>query len=147
MADSTKSSVSISAAPAQVLDVIADFDAYPEWTGQIKQAEILTEDEQGWPQEVRMTLDGGVIKDTYTLAYSWDVTEDGTGVVSWQLVKSSILKALDGAYRLSVGADGTDVTYELSVELSIPVIGMIRRKAEKTIVETALKGLKKRVES
>lgn len=147
MADSTKSSVTIKAAPAQVLDVIADFDGYPEWTGQIKQAEVLREDEQGWPAEVRMMLDAGVIKDTYTLAYTWDVGEDGTGVVSWHLVESNILKSLDGVYRLTGTADTTDVTYELSVDLSIPVIGMIRRKAEKTIIETALKGLKKRVES
>lgn len=147
MADSTKSSVSIKAAPAKVLDVIADFDGYPEWTGQIKKAEVLSEDEQGWPHDVRMTLDAGAIKDTYTLAYSWDVSEDGTGIVSWQLIKSSILKALDGSYRLTGDGADTEVTYELSVDLSIPVIGMIRRKAEKTIIDTALKGLKKRVES
>lgn len=146
MADSTKSSVSIKAAPAEVLDVIADFDGYPEWTGQIKKAEVLSEDEQGWPLQVQLTLDAGVIKDTYVLAYTWDVAEDGTGVVSWELVKSSILKALDGVYRLTGDGETTDVTYELSVDLSIPVIGMIRRKAEKTIIETALKGLKKRVE-
>ncbi|MGN6415182.1 SRPBCC family protein [Flexivirga sp.] len=146
MADSTRSSVTIQAAPAEVLDVIADFDSYPEWTGQIKQAEVLREDEQGWPEQVQLTLDAGVIKDTYVLAYTWDVAEDGTGVVSWQLVKSSILKSLDGVYRLTGAGDTTDVTYELTVDLSIPVIGMIRRKAEKTIIDTALKGLKKRVE-
>lgn len=146
MAESTKSSVSIQAPPAQVLDVIADFDGYPEWTGQIKQAEVLSEDEQGWPEQVRLTLDAGVIRDTYVLSYNWDVREDGTGVVTWELVKSTILKSLDGVYRLSGTDDRTDVVYELSVDLSIPVIGMIRRKAEKTIIETALKGLKKRVE-
>lgn len=146
MADSTKSSVSIKAAPAEVLDVIADFDGYPEWTGQIKHAQVLSEDEQGWPLQVQLTLDAGVIKDTYVLAYTWDVAEDGTGIVSWKLVKSSILKALDGVYRLTGDGETTDVTYELTVDLSIPVIGMIRRKAEKTIIETALKGLKKRVE-
>lgn len=146
MADSTKSSVSIKAAPAEVLDVIADFDGYPEWTGQIKKADVLSEDGQGWPLQVQLTLDAGVIKDTYVLAYTWDVAEDGTGVVSWELVKSSILKSLDGVYRLSGNGTTTDVVYELSVDLSIPVIGMIRRKAEKTIIETALKGLKKRVE-
>lgn len=146
MAESTKSAVTIKAPPARVLDVIADFDCYPEWTGQIKHAKVLIEDDQGWPLEVELTLDAGVIKDTYVLAYTWDVDEDGTGVVTWELVRSSILKSLDGVYRLSGDDDGTDVVYELTVDLSIPVIGMIRRKAEKTIIETALKGLKKRVE-
>jgi hypothetical protein len=41
---------------------------------------------------------------------------------------------------------GTEVTYTLSVELSIPMIGMLRRKAEKIIIDTALKELKRRVE-
>ncbi|WP_265444083.1 SRPBCC family protein [Flexivirga meconopsidis] len=146
MADSTQSSVVIKASPAQVLDVIADFDAYPEWTGQIKSAEVLSEDADGWPEQVQLTLDAGVIKDTYTLDYTWDVVEDGTGVVSWTLVKSTILKELDGVYRLVADGAGTRVTYELTVDVSIPVIGMLRRKAEKTIIDTALKGLKKRVE-
>jgi hypothetical protein len=39
------------------------------------------------------------------------------------------------------------VHYRLAVDVKIPMIGMIKRKAEKVIVDTALKGLKKRVES
>jgi len=41
----------------------------------------------------------------------------------------------------------TTVTYSLAVDLNIPMIGMLRRKAEKVIIDTALKGLKRRVES
>ena len=42
---------------------------------------------------------------------------------------------------------GTKVTYDLEVDLKIPMIGMLKRKAEKVIIDTALKELKKRVES
>ncbi|TWE13013.1 SRPBCC family protein [Rudaeicoccus suwonensis] len=146
MADSTQSSVVINATPAKVLDVIADFDGYPEWTGQIKSATVVVEDEDGWPEQVELTLDAGVIKDTYTLSYVWDVVENGTGTVEWHLVKSTILKAMDGVYRLVADGDTTRVTYELSVDVTIPVIAMLRRKAEKMIIDTALKGLKKRAE-
>ena len=38
------------------------------------------------------------------------------------------------------------LTYELAVDVRIPMIGMVRRKAEKRIIDTALKGLKQRVE-
>jgi hypothetical protein len=31
--------------------------------------------------------------------------------------------------------------------VSVPIIGMLRRKAEKVIIDTALKGLRRRVES
>jgi ribosome-associated toxin RatA of RatAB toxin-antitoxin module len=146
MADRTESSVVVGAEPAEVLDVIADFEAYPEWTGAVREAEIVEEDEDGWALQVRFTLDAGAIRDTYTLAYEWDIDEDGTGTVSWTLVEATVLKAMDGTYRLRRGELGTDVTYQLSVELRMPMLGMLRRKAEKTIIDTALNELKKRVE-
>ena len=58
-----------------------------------------------------------------------------------------MLKAMEGAYVLRPSSDGTEATYRLAVELYIPMIGMLRRKAEKVIIDTALKGLKKRVEA
>jgi ribosome-associated toxin RatA of RatAB toxin-antitoxin module len=146
MADRTESSIVVDAAPTDVLDVIADFTAYPEWTGAVREAQVLEEDEDGWAHTVRFVLDAGALRDTYTLAYSWDVDEDGTGAVSWTLVEAGILKAMDGAYRLAARGDATEVTYELSVEVKMPMLGMLRRKAEKTIIDTALKELKKRVE-
>lgn len=147
MADSTESSILIEAEPGAVLDVIADLEAYPDWAGEIKQVEILAEEGDGWPDRVQMTMDAGVIKDTYTLDYDWDVAEDGSGTVSWTLVEASVLKAMDGAYTLTATPDGTQVDYTLKVDLKIPVLGMLKRKAEKVIIETALKDLKKRVES
>lgn len=146
MADRTESRITIQAPAAAVLDVIADFDAYPEWTGAVKQTEILATDTDGWAEQVRFVLDAGAIKDTYTLGYDWDVDQDGSGTVSWQLVEAQMLKAMEGSYELRPAGDGTDVTYRLAVDLKIPMLGMLRRKAEKVIIETALNELKKRVE-
>lgn len=146
MPDRTESTVLIDAAPAEVLDVIADFEAYPEWTGAVRRAEVLAEDEDGWAEEVAFDLDAGAIKDSYTLSYTWAVNEEGAGTIAWTLVKANVLKTMDGAYRLRGVEGGTDVTYELSVEVRMPMLGMLRRKAEKTIIDTALNELKKRVE-
>ncbi len=146
MADRTESSIDIAAAPGSVLDVIADFEAYPQWAAEMKRATILAEDGDGWADEVEFQLDAGVIKDTYTLKYDWDIDEDGTGVVSWHLVQASMLKALDGSYTLVAGGPGTQVSYRLAVDVKVPMLGMLKRKAEKAIVDTALKELKKRVE-
>ncbi|MBK6872411.1 MAG: SRPBCC family protein [Kineosporiaceae bacterium] len=146
MADRTESRIVVAAAPAEVLDVIADFEAYPEWTGEVRAAEVLSEDDGGWAEQVRFSLDAGALKDTYTLAYTWNVVEDGSGTVSWTLVQAGMLKAMDGAYRLREVDGDTEVTYQLSVELRMPMLGMLRRKAEKTIIDTALGALKKRVE-
>jgi ribosome-associated toxin RatA of RatAB toxin-antitoxin module len=144
MADATSSSITIAAAPEQVMAVIADFDAYPEWAEQVKSVEILQSDENGRAERVRFTMDAGPIKDSYTLDYRW--APDGRSV-SWTLVKGQIQKAQDGSYRLAGRGDSTTVTYSLAVDLNIPMIGMLRRKAEKVIIDTALKGLKRRVEA
>ena len=147
MADSTESSVVVDATPEVVLGVIADFGSYPEWTGAVKAAEVTSADQDGWAQQVRFSLDAGAIRDTYVLAYDWDFAADCTGIVSWTRVEAGMLKAMDGAYELT-SADGehTEVTYRLSVDVRIPMLGMLRRKAEKVIIETALNELKKRAE-
>ncbi|MFD9941775.1 SRPBCC family protein [Nonomuraea sp. NPDC059023] len=143
MADRTTSSITISADRAAVMAVIADLPAYPEWAGAVKSAEVRTTGADGRPADVRFVLDAGVISDSYTLGYTWD---DDTGV-SWRVVEQGkMISELSGSYRLAETGSGTEVTYELAVDLKVPMIGMIKRKAEKVIVDTALKGLKKRVE-
>ena len=145
MADQTTASITIKAPPAAVMDVIADFEAYPEWTGAVKRAEILKQREDGRAELVHYQLDAGAIKDEYTLSYDWSGLP---GALRWKLVEGQMLKLLTGSYELAPGAedDTTDVTYTLAVDVKIPLLGMIKRKAEKVIIDTALKELKKRVE-
>jgi ribosome-associated toxin RatA of RatAB toxin-antitoxin module len=147
MAERTESNIVIHAGPGAVLDVIADFDSYPEWAGEVKKVAVISEDGDGWANRVEFTLDSGALKDTYVLEYDWDVAEDGTGVISWTLVSSHVLKALSGSYTLEAKGTDTLVTYRLSVDVKIPMLGMLKRKAEKVIIDTALKALKKRVEA
>ena len=144
MAEQTSSSIVIDAPPAAVMDVIADFAAYPEWAKGVKQATVRAEGAGGRAQEVFFSLDVAPIKDEYTLAYEWN----GDQEVTWTLVEGKMLRALDGAYVLrELGGGSTEVTYRLALDVSIPLIGMLKRKGEKILIDTALKGLKKRVES
>jgi ribosome-associated toxin RatA of RatAB toxin-antitoxin module len=143
MTDQASASISINASKADVMAVIADFEAYPQWSSQIKSVAIDEQGPDGRPAQVTFTLDAGVIKDEYTLAYTWQ----GDDRVDWHLVKSRALKSQDGSYLLADSDGGTEVTYKLAVDLNIPMLGMFKRKAEKVIIDTALKGLKKRVES
>jgi ribosome-associated toxin RatA of RatAB toxin-antitoxin module len=141
MADQATSSITIDATRSAVMDVIADFEAYPEWAGFVKQAEVLDAGSRGRPAKARFVLDAGVLKADYTLAYTW---ADDDSVVSWTL-ESGSLKEMTGSYALA-GDSPTDVTYALSVDIGVPMLGMFKRKAEKVIMDTALKELKKRVE-
>jgi ribosome-associated toxin RatA of RatAB toxin-antitoxin module len=143
MAEHTRSSITIDATPAEVMAVIADFAAYPDWTGEVKEIEVLETAANGRAAQVRLLLDAGAIRDEHVLAYTWD----GDREVSWTLVKSQMLRSLDGSYALAPTGSGTEVTYQLAVDVKIPMLGMIKRKAEKVIIDRALAGLKKRVES
>lgn len=145
MAEQSTQSITIDAEPEAIMDVIADFPAYPEWAGAVKDVEVLEPGSGGRADKVRFVLDAGVVKDEYVLTYTW--AEDGLSV-HWELVKGQMQKAQHGAYVLEpTGPQSTRVTYSLSVELAIPMIGMFKRKAEKVIMDTALKELKRRVES
>ena len=144
MAEQTTSSIVIDASPAEVMAVIADFPAYPTWAKGVQTADVVREGADGRAEEVFFALDVSPIKDEYTLRYDWS----GDREVTWTLVEGKMLRALDGAYVLhELGAGSTEVTYRLALDVSIPLIGMLKRKGEKILIDTALKGLKKRVES
>jgi ribosome-associated toxin RatA of RatAB toxin-antitoxin module len=143
MADQTTSSITIAADAAEVMAVIADFPSYPLWTGQVKRADVVEAEPGGRARRVHFVLDAGAIKDEYTLAYTWDADHE----VRWTLdQEGTLLRALDGSYVLTPTEGGTtEVAYRLTVDLKIPMIGLIKRKAEKVIVDTALKELDRRV--
>ncbi|MEJ7770815.1 MAG: SRPBCC family protein [Geodermatophilaceae bacterium] len=142
MSEASEQSIEVAAPAADIMAVIGDFAAYPEWTGAVRSAEVLEEDEQGWAKRVRFTLDAGVVKDNYVLAYEWA----GDTAVHWRLVEGQMQKSQVGSYELRESGATTHVTYSLTVDLAIPMLGMFKRKAEKVIMDTALKELKKRVE-
>jgi ribosome-associated toxin RatA of RatAB toxin-antitoxin module len=145
MAEQTTSSIVINASPEEIMAVIADLERYPEWSAGMKSVEVLTvyDDADERPASARFSLDMSGIKDTYTLDYDWHGLES----VTWTLGEGSVLKAMDGEYALHDNGDGTTtVDYALAVDVSIPMLGMMKRRAEKIIIDTALKGLKKRVE-
>jgi ribosome-associated toxin RatA of RatAB toxin-antitoxin module len=141
MAESSTQSLVVRAKPAAVEAVVSDFEAYPEWVKATKRVEVLSRYDDGRAKQVEFELDAGVFKDTYVLEYAY-----ADGRVDWHLVRGETQKSQVGSYVFTGTADGTEVTYSLAVDLSIPMLGMFKRKAEKVIMDTALKELKKRVE-
>ena len=143
MADQSTQSITVAAPPAAVMAVIADFPSYPGWVAAAKRVDVLETGPDGRARRVHFVLDAGAVKDDYVLQYTWD----GDRRVSWQLVQGQMQKRQEGSYTLVETAPGsTEVTYAIAIDLSIPMLGMIKRKAEKVILDTALKELKKRVE-
>ena len=142
MADQSTQSIVVEAPAADVMAVIADFPAYPQWVAAAKQVEVLGTGADGRARRVHFVLDAGAVKDDYVLEYAWD----GDRRVSWHLVEGQMQKRNEGSYTLVESGGRTEVTYSITIDLSIPMLGMIKRRAEKVILDTALKELKKRVE-
>jgi len=141
VAQRTTSSIAVAASCQTVMAVIADVPAYPEWTPYTS-AEVLESGPDGLPVRANFCLRSGAINDEQVMAYTWQ-----PGSVTWEQVTGRLLRSLHGVYRLVEEPTGCLVTYELMAEPAIPMIGALRRRAEKVIVDTALKGLKERAES
>ena len=124
--------------------VIANFGAYPDWATGVRAADVLTSDLGGRASRVRFQFDAGIIKDSYVLHYDWD----GDAQVSWELDEAGVaISEMSGSYQLAEQGRGTQVRYELAVGIRVPMIGMLKRRAEKMIIDAALKGLKSRAEA
>ena len=142
MADQSTQSILVDAPAADVMAVIADFPSYPQWVGAARTVEVLEAGDDGRARRVRFVLDAGSVKDDYVLDYIWQDDR----AVSWALVSSQLMKRQDGSYTLTESDGRTEVTYAITIDTKMPLLGMMKRKAEKVILDTALKELKKRVE-
>jgi ribosome-associated toxin RatA of RatAB toxin-antitoxin module len=143
MTEQSTQSIVIEAAPAAVMAVIADFANYPAWASSLKNAQVLEVGPDDRARRVAFTLDAGVIRDQYELTYVWD----GDRRVEWTLTSGQMMRAQEGSYTLVPQGEATYVTYSLTVDLIFPMLGTLKRKGERIVMDQALKELKKRVES
>jgi ribosome-associated toxin RatA of RatAB toxin-antitoxin module len=144
MAEHAEGSTEVHATPAEVMAVVADFEAYPDWVANLEEVEVLARDRRGRGTRVAFRLGTPWGEQAYTLAYDYRPRDAG---MSWTYVEGT-LDDLAGSYALEPGDDGaTRVTYQLEVALGMPIPGFLMRQAAKQIVRSALSDLKRRVES
>ena len=143
MADSTIQSIEISATPQQCFDVASGLEAYPEWASEVKQVDVSERDADGRPLKVELTIDVMIKQITTTFLYTYDAPHS----MSWRADPNDDIKELEGSYRFEETDDGTTVVYALRVSPAFTIPGFLKRQAEKQLVGTALRGLRKRVEA
>ena len=142
MAEGTFSTLEIDAAPEDLYDVAADVSAYPEWASGVKEVEVISVDGEDRVERARFVLEGFVKEIEYVLRY----THDRPSLLSWVAEESDDLEMLEGSYQFDTAESGaTEVVYTLTVQPKFIIPGFIKRQAEKQIVTTALRGLRKRV--
>ena len=126
------------------LEVLTSFEHYPDWAADIKAVTVDERDEQGRATRVTFRAAAFGRSTAYTLLYHYDDLPDE---LSWVQVAGDLTRRLDGAYRLEPsGGDATEITYQLTVDLKVPLPGFVKRRAEGRIMGTALRELKARVE-
>lgn len=141
MTEGTFSTLEIDASPDVLYDAAADVASYPEWASGVKEVEVLETDSEGRVDRARFVLEGFIKEIEYVLKY----THDRPNILSWTAEESDDLKMLEGSYQFTPTDGATEVVYSLTVEPKFTIPGFIKRQAEKQIVTTALRGLRKRV--
>ena len=143
MAEGTVQSIEIPASPEFIFEVLADLELYPEWITAMREVEVLERDGDNRPKRARFLVDA-MIKE---IAYDLDYEHDPPVRMSWTAVPGEDIKQMVGSYELTELDNGeTDVVYALMVEPEFKVPGFLRRQAERQLISTALRGLKRRVE-
>jgi carbon monoxide dehydrogenase subunit G len=144
MSESSTSSVEVEAPLAEVAAALSNIAAYPTWLTSIKKVEVVESDVQGRALKANVSIDAGVMKDRATLLYDWS---NAPAEISFSLDEADLMTAMDGKYTLkAIDAETTLVTYELGVELSLPVPRMMISKTEKSTIDQALKELQAQFE-
>jgi carbon monoxide dehydrogenase subunit G len=145
MSEQTEGQTTVAASAAEIMDVLTDFEAYPEWAD-VKTVQVLERGEGGRGTRVAFEVDVPVLgRASYTLAYRY---APGDGGMSWVSTEArGAVSDISGEYLLSeIDEDETHVTYRLRVEIGILLPGFVRTQGEKRVIDNALERLKQRVE-
>lgn len=145
MSELSTSTITIDAPIDAVRAILFDLASYPTWSTAIKSAEVKQTDDQGRATSVKVSIDAGMMKDRVLLNYDWSAAPDR---LEFSLEDADLLTAMNGAYiTKAIDADTTSVTYELGVEVSMPIPAIMRTKAEKATIDQALAQLKEHAEN
>jgi uncharacterized membrane protein len=154
MADESKAgltdSIVIDASIEDIMGVLLDFESYPDWMSGVISIEVLKRDKKKRGTHIRYVVDAVVIKPGYVLSYKYDDKNDRIeiGYVEGDLEDCNSYYEFE-----EQGAGKTKATYHYDVSYSIPrallnpVTRRMLKSVDKKVMTSALKDLKKRVES
>jgi ribosome-associated toxin RatA of RatAB toxin-antitoxin module len=136
-------SITVNASPETIYAVVADFEHYADWVSDLKRIEVVTRDDQGRALEVEFRAAAFGRSTTYTLHYDY---AKAPSELSWRQVQGDLTETLNGRYAIEAIGDDTKVTYDLEVELLVPIPTFIKSRAAYRIQTQALRELKAQAE-
>lgn len=143
MAEEAHERISVAVAPDRCWEVATDYERYPTWAKDVKHAAVLDRDDEGRGRRVEYRVAGFGRSIRYVLEYDYG---EAPRAFSWKLLEGDMLRRLDGRYGFEAEDGGTRVTYDLTIDLAMPLPGLIKRRAAGMIMGTALRELKKEAE-
>lgn len=146
MSDHATQRTIIDATPERCFQVVIDFERYPEWASDVKQATVVARDDDGRGGDVSFRAAAMGRSTHYTLRYYYG---SNPLRIAWKQIEGDITRRLDGEYEFLPLGDGsqTEVIYHLEADLVMPIPGFVKRRAESRIIRTALEDLRRRVET
>jgi ribosome-associated toxin RatA of RatAB toxin-antitoxin module len=134
----------IRASPDECFEILTDFERYPDWSADIKAVQVIEKDEHGRGTKVMFRAAAFGRSTSLTLAYDYGGAPDE---LSWSQVQGDLTRRYDGLYSFEPAGEETEVTYQLTVELKVPLPGFVKRRAEGRVMTGALRELKARAET
>lgn len=145
MAEQTTERMVVEASPERCFAIVSDIERYPEWVGDLKEVDVVERDDEHRPVVVAFRAAAFGRSTSYTLVYDYS---NAPHQFAWVQRSGDLTNRLDGFYRFTPAPGGrTEITYQLQVELKVPLPGFIKRRAEGNILHAAVRDLKARVES
>lgn len=144
MAETASQTTTIAASTERVWQIAIEVERYPEWAKDVKDVVVRQRDAEGRPLEVEFRSSALGRSTHYTLSYDYS---EAPKVLAWSLLRGDIMRTIDGSYHFSATSDGgTEVRYDLAIDLVVPLPGFVKRRAEVRILNT-VRELKARAES
>jgi ribosome-associated toxin RatA of RatAB toxin-antitoxin module len=136
-------SITVNASPETIYAVVTDFEHYADWVSDLKRIEVVTRDDQGRALEVEFRAAAFGRSTTYTLHYDY---AKAPSELTWRQIQGDLTETLNGRYVFEAIGDETKVTYDLEVELLVPIPTFIKSRAAYRIQTQALRELKAQAE-
>ena len=145
----TAATTTVQATVDECFEVGVDIGRYPEWVDNLSTVSVEQTDDRGRPSVVRFEAEGLGRRSSYSLGYDFS---GAPNQMAWSLVEGDLAREIEGRYVFTDvteegGAPATEVQYELTIDLAVPLPGFVKRRAEDKIVNSALAAFKRRVES
>ncbi|EKD42437.1 MAG: hypothetical protein ACD_73C00155G0003 [uncultured bacterium] len=135
-----KQSIEIQATPKQCLDIISDYECYPEFLKEV--SSVTVEKKSGAIAEVTFSLN--LIK---KFSYTLKMNVKPPTSVTWTFVKGELMKDNKGNWNLEdLGGGLTLATYTIDVSLGLLVPGAISKMLIGSNLPSMLKSFKERIE-